>query len=95
VATQSLTWRNRSMPAYLPGQKVVIEGHFIGMALVTNIATVVCEDERYEGYYIVHVDPPALHITPEGIVEEHHRLVVAWDNIRLAIEQPTKEKQDG
>lgn len=65
-----------------PGTRVSIRGKPIGVALDTTTGTIVKADE-WDGYYLIHLDVPAIYHYADGRTESIQDIREAGDNLTV------------
>ncbi|MDQ6833251.1 MAG: hypothetical protein M3008_07620 [Chloroflexota bacterium] len=67
---------------FTPGVRVSIRGTPVGVTLTSKTGAIVKADE-WDGYYIVHLDVPALYHCADGRTESIQDVREAGDNLTI------------
>ncbi|MHB8645985.1 MAG: hypothetical protein ACYDAR_09390 [Thermomicrobiales bacterium] len=65
---------------FAPGARVRIHGKPVGVTLKSRTGTIVKADE-WDGYYIIHLDIPAIYHCADGRTESIREIREAGDNL--------------
>ncbi len=67
---------------FTPGVRVSIRGKPLGVTLNSRTGTIIKADE-WDGYYIIHLDIPAIYHCADGRTESIEDLREAGDNLTI------------